>query len=295
MKFKGEAFVFISATGFALMPVFAKLAYKLGVNVSTVLFFRFLIAISIIWAYIFIKRIDFRIKLRQAFILMILGSVLYAGSSISIFSSYKFISAGFSEVLLFTYPAMVLIVSVIFLKEKIEVNKVYAVVLSIMGTVLVAYTPGQIINFKGIAFALLGALFYAIYVIVIGHGKFEGVSPVVMSGYVIFFAFVTFTIFAFLEGGITVNFNVNAWICITLMALFSTSIAIFAFCFGAKTIGSSAAAIISGVEPVEAIVFGYIFLKESLNPIMVIGALIVVMAIVSIYIFEPYEKVNVNI
>ncbi|MCX7885305.1 MAG: DMT family transporter, partial [Caloramator sp.] len=146
MKHRGEAFVFISATGFALMPVFAKLAYRFGVNVSTVLFFRFLIAIAIIWLYIFVKRINFKVNLKQAMMLFMLGSVLYAGSSITVFSSYKFISAGFSEVLLFTYPAMVLIISVVFLKEKIEVNKAYAIVLSIMGTVLVAYTPGQVIN-----------------------------------------------------------------------------------------------------------------------------------------------------
>lgn len=294
MRRRGEAFVFISATGFALMPVFAKLAYRFGVNVSTVLFFRFFIAIAIIWAYIFIKRISFKINLRQAAILFILGSVLYAGSAITVFSSYKFISAGFSEVLLFTYPAMVLIISVVFLKEKIEVNKAYAVVLSIMGTVLVAYTPGQIINIKGIILALLGALFYAVYVIVIGHGKFEGIHPVVMTGYVIIFAFITFMIFALFQGGIAVNFSTNAWMCIILMALFSTSIAIFAFCLGAKTIGSCGAAIVSSIEPVEAIIFGYIFLKESLNPIMIIGALIVVMAVVSIYIFEPYQRVNVN-
>lgn len=295
MKHKGEIFVFISATGFALMPVFAKLSYRFNVNVSTILFFRFLIALTIIWFYIIIKRINFKIKLKQAALLMLLGSILYSGSAIFVFSSYKFISAGFSEVLLFTYPAMVLIISVIFLKEKIAVNKAYAVVLSIMGTVLVAYTPGQIINFKGILLALLGALFYAVYVVVIGSGNFKGIHTIVMTGYVILFAFMTFSIFSLFQGGISVNFNHKAWVCIILMALFSTSIAIFAFCLGAKTIGSSGAAVVSSIEPVEAIIFGYIFLKESLSPIMIIGALIVVMAIVSIYIFEPYDKVNVNI
>lgn len=294
MKHRGEVFVFISATGFALMPVFAKLAYKGGISVSSVLFFRFCLAIAIIWSYIFIKRISFKIKMKQVLMLAVLGAILYAGSAITIFNSYKYISAGFSEVLLFTYPAMVLIISFIFLKEKIEVNKVYAVVLSIIGTVLAAYTPGQRLNVTGFILALSGALFYAVYVTLIGHGQFEDVNPVVMTGYVIIFAFITFTAFGLIQGGISIGFKPYVWIYIILMALFSTSIAIFAFCIGAKAIGTSGAAIISSIEPVEAIIFGAVFLGEELNAIMIIGALIVVMAVISIHIFEPYQKVQVE-
>jgi drug/metabolite transporter (DMT)-like permease len=288
MKHKGELLVITSAIGFSLMPVFAKTAYKGGANVTSVLLFRFTFALIFIWAYIFIKKINFKITKKQISLLFILGSILYSGTAIAIFNAYRLISAGTAQVLTYTYPAWVLILTAIFFKEKITVNKVYALVLSIIGTVLVAYSPDQHINTLGVGFALISAVAYAFYVTFIDHGEFSEVNSIVMTAYILLFANISFAVYGFARGEIITNFSTSAWISIAMLALFSTTIAIFAFCAGAKLIGSSKAAIVSTIEPISTFIFGYIFLGEKLSFNMMIGGAVVIMAILSIHIFK-YE------
>jgi drug/metabolite transporter (DMT)-like permease len=289
MKYKGELCVVISALGFSLMPVFAKIAYGGGASVTTVLQFRFIFATLFIWAYIFIKKIEYRLKLKQIVMLIVLGAVFYSGSAITLFNAYKLISGGVAQVLVFTYPAWVLLISTLFFKEKVNINKVYAIVLSIIGTTIVAYSPGQRFNSLGIILALIGALSYALYVSFIDHGEFDKVHPIVMTGYILLFANFSFLIYGVSKGELSLAFSPRALIAIAMLAFFSTSIAILAFCTGAKLIGSGKAAIVSTLEPISTFVFSYIFLGEKVTYNMIFGGAVVIMAILSINIFKNQD------
>lgn len=294
MKHKGELYIIISALGFSLMPVFAKSAYRGGANVTTVLLFRFTFALIFIWGYIFVKKIAFKIKLKQVLMLMVLGAVLYSGSAITLFNAYRLISAGVAQVLVFTYPAWVLVITTLFFKEKVSVNKVYAIVLSIIGTAVVAYTPGQKFSTLGIMLALIGAVTYALYVSFIDHGEFNEVHPIVMTGYILLFANLSFLLYGVSRGELNVNFSLWAWLPIAMLAFFSTAIAILAFCTGAKLIGSGKAAIVSTLEPISTFIFSYIFLGENVSYNMIFGGGVVIMAILSINIFKPIENKHIK-
>lgn len=289
MKYKGEFYVIISALGFSMMPIFAKIAYKGGANVTTVLLFRFAFALIFIWAYILIKKINFKLKLKQILMLGVLGGVLYAGSAITLFNSYTYITAGLSEVLMFTYPAWVLIIAILFFKEKLEVNKVYAIVLSMIGTTLVAYSPIHKFSVIGIGLALAGSVSYALYVAFIDHGEFQDIHPTVMTGYILIFTTLVFCIYGISRGEVSLVFKPFSWIFIIMLALFSTAVAILAFCSGAKIIGSGRAAIVSTIEPLLTFVLGYIFLNEKVTYNMIFGGIVVIMAILSINIFKNNE------
>lgn len=290
MKLRGEFYIVLSAIGFSLMPVFAKTAYKGGTDVTTVLFFRFLFALVFIWAYIFIKKLDFRIKRKQILMLFILGSILYSGSAISLFNAYRFISAGLAQVLIYTYPVWVLVIAVLLFKDKIRAYKIYAIVLSMIGTTLVAYSPGQKFSAIGVILALIGALSYALYVAFIDNGEFKDIHPVVMTGYILLAAAVTFALYGTIRGELTITISSAGWLSIALLAFFSTSVAILAFCSGAKIIGSGRAAIVSTIEPIATFIFGFIFLGEKVTYNMIFGGAVIIMAIVSINVFKDKEE-----
>lgn len=292
MKFKGELLIVLTSVCFSLMPVFAKSAYKVGASVTTVLLFRFIFSVIFIWGYIFIKGYKFKIKPKQIIMLAIVGGLFYSGSSISLFNSYRHISVGLSEVLMFTYPAWVLIISFLFFREKLQANKIYAIVLSIIGISAVAYAPGQKYSFIGVILALAGALCYALYAIFVDHGGFEDVHSVVMTGYLMIFAAISFSIFGLTTGEINLSFSVSGWINIILLSIISTSIPVFAFCAGARIIGASKAAIVSTIEPITTFICGYVFLGEPITFSMAIGGAIVIMAILSIHIFRTEEVIS---
>lgn len=282
MKLKGEIFVIISAAGFAMMPIFAKLAYAGGSGSTTVLLFRFLFATVFIWAYMLVKKINFKISRRQILGIFILGSICYTGSALFLFDSYKYISAGVSEVCMFTYPACVIVLKRLFFKERMGKYKLYAIALSITGIIVSTNAPGQALSVKGIILALLGAVFYALYVTFIDNRLFYNLHPVTMTAYIIpSVAFINVVI-GLVNRGISFEFEPISWVYMMLLGLFSTCIALLSFCSGAKLIGSSKASIISTIEPPLSFVFGYMFLRENFTWNMGIGGALIILAVLVI-------------
>lgn len=290
MRLKGEFYVFLSAAGFALMPIFAKLAYGGGASVTTVLLLRFLSASIFMWVYVLLKKIEFRITLKQIISIFVLGSICYSGSALTLFNSYKFISAGFSEVLMFTYPVWVLIILRIKSNEKIGFYKLFAIILSILGILVSSYSPNQFISFKGTVLALLGAVFYSLYVAFIDDKRFEGIHPAVMTAYILPSVTITYLIYGLIKGGIAFQFSPWAWTNTMLLGLFSTSIPVLAFCTGAKLIGSSRASIISTIEPFLSFIFGYFILGEKFSWNMALGGVLILIAVFMIHRFSGVKE-----
>ena len=64
-RIKGIGFVLIASLGYGLMPSISQLAFANGVNFDTMLANRYIIALSVTWAYIFFKRIPDTKKTRE--------------------------------------------------------------------------------------------------------------------------------------------------------------------------------------------------------------------------------------
>lgn len=77
-------------------------------------------------------------------IFLLLGAVGYVGQSFCYFTALNYASSSVVSLLLYTYPALVMIGSTIFLKEKITVQKVISLCLALIG-----------------AFVIIGAEFHA--------------------------------------------------------------------------------------------------------------------------------------
>ena len=73
-------------------------------------------------------------------------------------------SAAVSAILLYTAPIFVMIMSVIFFKEKITAKKITAFIVAIVGCALVSgIATGASINAKGIIFGVLSGFAYSLY------------------------------------------------------------------------------------------------------------------------------------
>ena len=87
-KVKGYVLAAISAATYGMNPLFALPLYEGGMDLYSVLFFRYMFAIPILAVMLKIRRRDFSIQRADVMPLIILG-VLFALSSITLFSSYN--------------------------------------------------------------------------------------------------------------------------------------------------------------------------------------------------------------
>src|SRR5438105_4598758 len=91
----------LSATGFGLMAIFAKMAYAAGVNLPTLLTGRFTLAAVILWGLVLAGRSLPRLPVRRLAGLALMGGVGYVGQSFAFFTAVQTIPAAMNGLLLY--------------------------------------------------------------------------------------------------------------------------------------------------------------------------------------------------
>ena len=86
----------ITGVSYGLNPLFALPLIKEGASIESILFFRYIISVLLLGAFLFLNKQSFRINLKQARILFVLG-LLYTSSSIFLFEAFKYIASGLAH------------------------------------------------------------------------------------------------------------------------------------------------------------------------------------------------------
>lgn len=274
--YDGGFYIIISAVSFGLLPILGKMAYTYGTNTFTVLFLRFLLASVIVLFYMFKRKVSLRINFKDFMLIIIFGVLGYSLTSLCLFQSYNYISAGLSTMILFTYPAIVTFLSMIIFKEKQGTNKLISLALSLAGVLVLSLYGSKIYNIKGIILSLLASLFYSIYVLGISHTRIKKMDNYVSSFFISVVACVFIGFIGKTAGQLYLRINFYSLVCIVLMAFISTFVALTAFLKGVKLIGATRASIISTLEPVVSLLLGIIILKEATSVYIFIGSVLII-------------------
>ncbi|MDO8210073.1 DMT family transporter [Conexibacter sp. CPCC 206217] len=277
---QGLVLCLLAALGFGTMAVFAKLAYAAGASVLTLLSIRFVIGAALLWGFAAYRGVARITQPRAAFGALGLGLFLYAAESGLYAGALTRIDASLGELLLFSYPAIVVVAAILLRRESPSRRRIGAVVIATSGVALVlAGGSTGAIDPAGVALALGAAVIYATYVLS-ADGLGGKLHPLTFSALVCSGAAISFTIAGTASGSIDVGaLQPSAWVWIALIAVGSTAVAMTAFIAGVERLGASRTSIMSALDPVVAIVAGGIAFGERLGPIQIVGALLVVTAV----------------
>lgn len=272
----GVFLILISGISFGAAAIFARFAYEAGTNPITLLFLRFGIA-SICMIFIMLIR---RLPLPRGeilFGLVLMGALGYVGQSFCYFTALTLISAGLVALLLYLYPAILTLLAIIILKERISKRKILALVLALIGTIL---TIGPIGGGRplGIILALGGAFIYSIYILV--GSKITRPGTATQSSTVII------TSAAVVFGGIIAVRGASfpttffGWSSASALALISTVLAIVTFLAGLERVGPVNAATLSTIEPMVTVILAALILGETLTLLRIVGGLMIILAVI---------------
>ncbi|MEG2935028.1 MAG: DMT family transporter [Clostridium sp.] len=280
-KLIGIFYVILSSIGFGVMPVLVKLAYKGGANPMNTLVLRFAFASIILFGYIKIKKISLKISKKQGEIIFLMGACGYSLTAILVFFAYKYVDVGIAGVILYSYPIMVMILSIIFYKEKIKAKKVICVLMTFAGiAVMVDIQSGVHISVLGIVLVLFAALGYAVYCLGGSSKEVKDLDNYVVTFYL---ACIT-TIMGGVIGLATNSFNkpiaLSAIFIILIISIVSTVAALMLFLKGVKIIGATNAAVFSAMEPIVSLVLGVIILGEVISVKIITGSILVIASMI---------------
>jgi drug/metabolite transporter (DMT)-like permease len=270
----GLLLVLYSALGFGLIPIFALLAYRGGINVVTLLAIRFALSGLVLFAFLLARG---RGVLRQA--LSALPSLLGLGLCYTLqsgfyFSAVRHISASLASILLYSYPAFVCLLAFLVEREKLTTRTLLALAVSLAGVILVLGSSLGAASPAGVLFALGAALVYSLY-ITLANRVLRSVEPVVAMAVVTLVTSVVYLGLGLAAGSLDFAFASAAWLPIALLIGVSTLLAIFAFFRGLAILGSNRASIVSMTEPLFTIGFSILLFGDRLGWQQIVGGVLV--------------------
>lgn len=281
----GALIAIIGVVMFSAKAVMVKLGYRYDVDAVTLLLLRMIIAFPF---YFFIsiketrKTNSYRMSPKDILVVIGLGFIGYYLASYFDFYGLQFISASLERLILFVYPTLVLIISVVFLRRIASRLQILAIIVTYLG-IFIAFAEDLAIEgdrlWIGVASIFLSALTYAIYLVgsgemipKIGAVRFTAYAMTVSCMMVIMHYLVTNSLEVFQQ----------TWQVYALgfgMATISTIIPSFLISEAIKRLGASNFAIYGSIGPISTILLAIIFLDERIDFYQVIGTIIVIVGV----------------
>lgn len=270
----GVLLALLSAASFGVMPVFTKVVYEGGAEPVGALSVRFAVAAVCLLALARLRGETFPAG-RSLGTLLLLGGVGYTAQSLLYFSALERISAGLTALLLYFYPALVVVLVAVRRRALPRPVPLLCVVAATLGTAL---TLGPVDGGRvtGVVLGLGAAVVFACYVLVsstvrdVGPFASAAVVMVACAGSMGLLAAVTRPAYPQ---------TAAAWLALGGVALFGTVIALSAFFAALALLGPTDTAVVSTVEPVVSVGVAALVLGERLGPLQLLGGVVVLAAV----------------
>ena len=289
LQTKGVILAIISAICYGMNPLGALFLYEEGLNVNSVIFYRFIFASILLAIFMIIKKDSFYLKFKEIILLALLG-LLFGISAISLFNSFLYMDAGLASTVLFIYPIFVAIIMALFFKEKNSIITILSIVFAFLGVVLLYESDGANVSNFGIFLVIVSSLCYAIYIVIIN--QYLKISALKVTFYSMLFCTITILIHSFFDSSLNIMplVNFNMWFYTVFLALVPTIISLLFLIKAIQLIGSTSASILGALEPLTAVLIGVYVFNEKITFWLVIGIVFILFGVILIVLKDYIDK-----
>ena len=289
LQTKGVVLAIISAICYGMNPLGALFLYEEGLNVNSVIFYRFIFASILLAIFMLIKKDSFYLKFKEIILLALLG-LLFGISAISLFNSFLYMDAGLASTVLFIYPIFVAIIMAMFFKEKNSIITILSIIFAFLGVVLLYESDGANVSNFGIFLVIVSSLCYAIYIVIIN--QYLKISALKVTFYSMLFCTITILIHSFFDSSLNIMplINFNMWFYTLFLALVPTIISLLFLIKAIQLIGSTSASILGALEPLTAVLIGVYVFNEKITFWLVIGIVFILFGVLLIVLKDYIDK-----
>lgn len=295
MKKQGLGMVMIlaAASMWGTIGFLTRLINPLGFSSLSLIFYRALTTAVIMGIIILFKdKSLFRIKLRDIWIFIGSGVISFFAFNVCYMLSIGENSLAVAAILLYTSPVFVMLLSMLFFKEKISAKKTAALICALCGCALVSFGGEVKISFAGLLLGVGSGLGYALYSIFGTVALNRGYSTFTITFYTFLFASVAALSCA--DFSLTLPLFVSDVMNVAIIALFSVWVTVLPYLLytrGMEYNNATVASIVSTVEPVVAALFGFFAFGENPGASGAAGMALVILSIVILNIRLAKRKV----
>lgn len=290
MRHKGVICGILAAVCYGTNPFGALPLYEEGVNTSSVLFYRFAMAVAMLGVMLLVERKSFRISRHEMKVLGALG-LLFAASCITYYESFLLMDAGIASTILFVYPVLVAGIMALFFKERITLSTLTAILLALGGIGLLYQGDGETpISTIGIVLVVLSALCYAVYIVVVNQSSIR-MSSLKLTFYVLLICMLSLLAYSFLSPDLRLQLppSPRAWFFACWLGLVPTILSLVFMTIAVHEVGATPTAIMGALEPLTAVAIGVMVFDETLTFRLAVGILLILSAVMIIVLGKNFH------
>ena len=217
------------------------------------------------------------------FLRILLLSSMYAVSSIALIEGYNYMASGIATTLLFSYPVWTLLLSVVFLKERLSLVTLLAIFIAIAGVFFLSGILDGGSSIKGITgmfLVLLSGFLYAVYMVIFPRMRIREMPSLKLTFFIFFFAMLILTLYAsFTRGRIDPIESSSQLINLFFLGLLPTAVSNITLIMSLKQISSTMAAVLGAFEPMTAMCVGILIFGEPFTIPIVIGFVLIIASV----------------
>lgn len=211
---------------------------------------------------------------------LLLSGIAMGTSWMFLYEAYAQIGVSIASLCYYCGPVIVMALSPLLFREKLTASKLCGFAAVLIGIILVngsAFNGNG--NLWGIFCGLMSAVMYA--AMVICNKKAQRITGMENATLQLFVSFLTVFIFVLFKQGLTVHLHTEDIIPVLILGLFNTGIGCYFYFSSIGKLPVQTVAVCGYLEPLSAVLFSVIVLHETMLPIRILGAALIIGGAVS--------------
>ncbi len=248
------------------------------INLSSyeIVLLRTLIGSALLMAIFFLGRGKLTFyKNRRQFLFLCISGITMGTSWMFLYEAYARIGVSISSLLYYCGPVIVMALSPMLFKEKLTAVKVVGFAAVLCGVFLVngnAFDGGG--DTFGIFCGIMSAVMYSFMVIF--NKKAKDITGLENSMLQLLISFLTVAVFVGIKQGFVMEIEPSSILPILVLGLVNTGIGCYFYFSSIGDLPVQTVAICGYLEPLSAVLFSFLFLKEAMMQVQMIGAALII-------------------
>ena len=205
---------------------------------------------------------------------LILGGTALGLNWVTLFGAYRLLNVSLATLIYYVGPILVLLFSPILFHEKLSGRKILSAAVVAAGLICIS---GSIVvsgmNSLGLIAAVLSALFYA--ALIIFNKKIVRTGGLQTAAIELDVAFAVVLVYTLCAEGLP-RIMADDLPYIAGIGFINTGLAYLLYFSGLQKLSGQSAALISYLDPVSALLFSAIWLREAMTPVQMLGAIFII-------------------
>lgn len=211
---------------------------------------------------------------KSQFLFLSISGIAMGASWMFLYEAYARIGVSISSLLYYCGPVIVMVLSPLLFKERLTAGKIIGFLAVLVGVFLI---NGNVLvgsgDIFGIACGLLSAVMYSFMVIC--NKKAKDITGLENATLQLVIAFLTVAVFVGIKQGYRMEISETSILPILVLGLLNTGTGCYFYFSSIGRLPVQSVAICGYLEPLSAVLFSVVLLKEAMLPLQIVGAVLI--------------------